>query len=218
MDRTIEGMPTGDYLWEKKGIVPILKVDKGLAAEADGVQLMKPIPGLDELLERAISKHIFGTKERSVIKSANKCGIQAIVDQQFEVGSQILSHELVPILEPEVDIKAADKAQCEVLLKEALFVGLAKLTEGQQVMIKITIPTVDDFYADLIAHPKVMRVVALSGGYTQKEANRLLARNHGLTASFSRALADGLSAQQDDAVFNKVLQDSVKAIYKASIT
>lgn len=215
MDREIEGKKTGDYLWDVKGIVPFLKVDKGLAAEENGVQLMKPMPGLDDLLKRAVERHIFGTKMRSVIKKASREGIKAIVDQQFEIGEKISKAGLVPIIEPEVDIHIADKAEAEAILKEEILKHLEKVEEP--VMLKLSIPSKDNFYEELIQHPKVMRVVALSGGYSRDEANELLARNHGLIASFSRALAEGLSAQQSDAEFNAMMKDSVDRIYAASI-
>lgn len=215
MDREIEGKKTGDYLWDVKGIVPFLKVDKGLAAEENGVQLMKPMPGLDDLLKRAVERHIFGTKMRSVIKKASREGIKAIVDQQFEIGEKISRAGLVPIIEPEVDIHIADKAEAEAILKEEILKHLEKVEKP--VMLKLSIPSKDNFYEELIRHPKVMRVVALSGGYSRDEANELLARNHGLIASFSRALAEGLSAQQSDAEFNAMMKDSVDKIYAASI-
>lgn len=215
MDREIEGKKTGDYLWDVKGIVPFLKVDKGLAAEENGVQLMKPMPGLDDLLKRAVERHIFGTKMRSVIKKASREGIKAIVDQQFEIGEKISKAGLVPIIEPEVDIHITDKAEAEAILKEEILKHLEKVEKP--VMLKLSIPSKDNFYEELIRHPKVMRVVALSGGYSRDEANELLARNHGLIASFSRALAEGLSAQQSDAEFNAMMKDSVDKIYAASI-
>lgn len=215
MDREIEGKKTGDYLWDVKGIVPFLKVDKGLAAEENGVQLMKPMPGLDDLLKRAVERHIFGTKMRSVIKKASREGIKAIVDQQFEIGEKISKAGLVPIIEPEVDIHIADKAEAEAILKEEILKHLEKVEKP--VMLKLSIPSKDNFYEELIQHPKVMRVVALSGGYSRDEANELLARNHGLIASFSRALAEDLSAQQSDAEFNAMMKDSVDRIYAASI-
>jgi fructose-bisphosphate aldolase class I len=218
MDREIAGKPVATFLWEEKGIIPILKVDKGLAAEADGVQLMKAAPDLDKLLERAAKKGIFGTKERSVIKEPNKAGIKAIAAQQFEWAKQILAHGLVPILEPEVDIKSANKAECEKILKQELLAGLDTLKEGQQVIFKLTIPDQDDFYADLVKHPKVLRVVALSGGYTRDDACAKLSRNHGMIASFSRALTEGLTAQQSDGEFDKALKAAVDKIYHASIT
>ncbi len=218
MDRTIDGMFTADYLWEKKGVVPFLKVDKGLAGLENGVQLMKPIPDLNDLLKRAVDKHIFGTKMRSVIKEANPEGIRKVVEQQFEIGKQILAMGLVPIIEPEVDIHSADKVKSEQLLKEEIAKQLSLLDKDAKVMLKLSIPTEDDFYRDLIDNPHVARVVALSGGYDQKEANERLARNHGLIASFSRALAEGLTAQQTDEEFNAMLSRSVQSIYEASLT
>lgn len=218
MDRDIEGKPTPTYLWEVKNVVPFLKVDKGLAEEKDGVQLMKPIPNLDALLDRAKAKNVFGTKMRSVIKQANPAGIDAIVRQQFDIAKQILAKGLVPIIEPEVDIKAPDKEKCEELLKAGLLKHLNELEPNQLVMLKLTIPSKDNFYADVIAHKNVLRVVALSGGYTREEANAKLARNNGMTASFSRALVEGLKAQQSDAEFNAALDASIESIYRASIT
>jgi fructose-bisphosphate aldolase class I len=218
MDRDIEGQGAAEYLWNEKRVVPILKVDKGLADEADGVQLMKPMPDLDALLERAKQKGVFGTKMRSFIKDANKQGINAVVDQQFDVAQQILGHGLVPIIEPEVDIKSASKAEAEDLLKEAIVGRLGDVPDGQQVMLKLSIPTKDDFYADLIKHPKIARVVALSGGYSREEANERLARNHGMIASFSRALTEGLSAQQSDEEFDRTLDASIGSIAAASRT
>jgi len=218
MDRQIEGRDTAEFLWEVKGVVPFLKIDKGLEDEADGVQLMKPMPGLDALLERAVAKGVFGTKERSVIKLADPAGVQAIADQQFEVGRQVLSHGLVPILEPEVDIKSPQKAEAEALLKAALLAGLDTIPDGEQVMFKLTLPEEDGFYDDLVAQPKVAKVVALSGGYSRDEANERLARNKGVIASFSRALTEGLSAQQSDEEFDAALDASIKSIYEASIT
>jgi fructose-bisphosphate aldolase class I len=218
MDRDIEGHGAAEYLWNEKRVVPILKVDKGLADAADGVQLMKPMPDLDALLERATNKGVFGTKMRSFIKDANKSGINAVVDQQFDVAQQILGHGLVPIIEPEVDIKSASKAEAEDLLKEAIVGRLGDVPEGQQVMLKLSIPTKDDFYADLIKHPKVARVVALSGGYSRDEANERLARNHGMIASFSRALTEGLTAQQSDDEFDRTLDQSIESISAASQT
>jgi len=218
MDRDIDGKPTPTYLWNVKGVVPFLKVDKGLADEKDGVQLMKPIPGLDALLKRAKAKDVFGTKMRSVIKQANKAGIDAVVKQQFELAKQILAAGLVPIIEPEVDIKAPNKAGAEELLKAAITKELAALKPDQKVMLKLTIPDKDDFYTDLIKNKNVLRVVALSGGYTRDDANRRLARNHGMTASFSRALAEGLTAQQSDKQFNDAFDKSIESIYQASIT
>jgi fructose-bisphosphate aldolase, class I len=218
MDRDIEGQGAAEYLWNEKRVVPILKVDKGLADEADGVQLMKPMPDLDALLERANGKGVFGTKMRSFIKDANKSGINAVVDQQFDVAQQILGHGLMPIIEPEVDIKSSSKAEAEDLLKEAIVGRLGDVPEGQQVMLKLSIPTKDDFYADLIKHPKVARVVALSGGYSREEANERLARNHGMIASFSRALTEGLSAQQSEDEFDRTLDQSIASIVAASRT
>ena len=218
MDRDIEGKPTPTYLWDVKGVVPFLKVDKGLAEEQDGVQLMKPIGGLDALLKRAKSKNVFGTKMRSVIKQANAAGIEAIAKQQFEIGKQILAAGLVPIIEPEVDIKTPNKDKAEELLKAAILKELNGLTPDQRVMLKLTIPDKDNLYADLIKHDKVLRVVALSGGYSRDEANKRLARNNGMTASFSRALAEGLTAQQSDQEFTAALDASIESIYRASIT
>ena len=218
MDRDIEGKPTPTYLWDVKGVVPFLKVDKGLAEEKDGVQLMKPIGGLDALLKRAKAKNVFGTKMRSVIKQANAAGIDANVKQQFEIAKQILAAGLVPIIEPEVDIKTPNKDKAEELLKAAILKELDGLAPDQRVMLKLTIPDKDNLYTDLIKHPKVLRVVALSGGYSRDEANKRLARNTGMTASFSRALAEGLTAQQSDAEFNAALDASIESIYRASIT
>lgn len=218
MDRDIEGQPTPTYLWKVKNVVPFLKVDKGLAEERDGVQLMKPIPGLDALLARAKQKDVFGTKMRSVIKQADPAGVAAIAKQQFEIGAQILAAGLVPIIEPEVDIHTPNKDQAEELLEAAIEKELGGLNPEQKIMLKLTIPTKDDLYARLIAHPNVLRVVALSGGYSREEACKLLARNHGMTASFSRAFAEGLSAQQSDAQFNATLDQSIESIYSASIT
>jgi fructose-bisphosphate aldolase class I len=218
MDRSIEGQPTADYLWNVKRVVPFLKVDKGLQPEKDGVQLMKPMPGLAALLDKGKTKHIFGTKMRSVIQRANQAGIQSIVRQQFEVADRIIDTGLVPIVEPEVDIHCPQKAQAEALLKEALLEKLNGLPAGQQVMLKLTLPEQPDFYADFVRHPKVVRVLALSGGYTQEEANARLRKNHGVVASFSRALLEGLSVHQTDADFNAMLDASVRRIYEASIT
>ncbi|HHV20659.1 MAG TPA: fructose bisphosphate aldolase [Propionibacterium sp.] len=218
MDRSIEDLDTAKYLWEKKNVVPILKVDKGLADETDGMQLMKPMPQLDELLDRAVEKGIFGTKMRSVISAASASGIKANVDQQFEVGAAILAKGLVPIIEPEVSINADDKVQIENILLEEIAAHLDKVPSEQQVMLKLTIPTQANLYAPLIAHPRVMRVVALSGGYSREESNKLLAENRGLIASFSRALTEGLSAQQSDKEFDDVLAESIDSIYQASIT
>jgi len=218
MDRDFGGKPAADYLWNTKGVVPFLKIDKGLADEANGVQLMKPMPTLDDLLKKAKSKGIFGTKERSVIKSNNADGIKAVVKQQFEVARQVLSHGLVPIVEPEVDIKNPDKKGSEAVLKKEILAELDKLPANQQVMLKLTIPDVDNFYAELIKHPRVLKVVALSGGYSRDEANKRLARQNGMIASFSRALSEGLTAQQSDAEFNKALDTAVQSIYDASKT
>lgn len=218
MDRQVEGVDTATYLWETKGIVPILKVDKGLAEESDGVKLMKPMPDLDALLDRAVTKGIFGTKMRSFIAGANPVGIKANVDQQFEIGGRIGHKGLIPIIEPEVDIKAADKAEAEAILKTELLSHLDALPKECPVMLKLTIPSEDDLYADVIAHPNVMRVVALSGGYSRDEANQRLARNHGLIASFSRALTEGLNVQQSDEDFDQLLATSIDSIYQASIT
>jgi fructose-bisphosphate aldolase class I len=218
MDRSIENQLTADYLWNVKQVVPFLKVDKGLDAEKDGVQLMKPMPTLAALLDKARSKRIFGTKMRSVIKKADPAGVKNVVRQQFEVAGQILGAGLVPIVEPEVDIHCPEKTKAETLLKAAILEKLDALPAGQQVMLKLTLPEQPDFYTDCVRHPKVARVVALSGGYTRDEANDRLRRNHGVVASFSRALLDGLSAQQTDAEFNKVLGASIQSIYDASIT
>ena len=218
MDRTIEGVGTAEYLWTRTSVVPFLKVDKGLADEADGVQLMKPMPDLAALLARAGEHGVFGTKMRSVIKLANPTGIDAVVDQQFEVGRQILGAGLVPIIEPEVDIHSPEKQAAEEILKGSILANLAALPDGQEIMLKLTLPSIDDYYLDLVEHPKVLRVVALSGGYSREEADRLLRRNHGVIASFSRALTEGLSAQQSDAEFNATLDATIQSIYDASIT
>ena len=217
MDRKIEGMWTADYLWEKKGIVPILKVDKGLAPEKNGVQLMNPIPNLDSLLDRAIERNIFGTKMRSVIKSANPEGIRQIIQQQFDYGKQIIEKGLIPIIEPEVDINSPDKSESERIMKEEILKHLNSLPKDDFIMLKLSIPTEDNFYAELINHPQVMRVVALSGGYTREEAVKALKKNHGLIASFSRALVEGLNDKQTDEEFNETLESSIKEIYEASI-
>lgn len=217
MDRSIEGKPSATFLWEDKGVVPLLKIDKGLAEEADGVQLMKPMPTLDELLARGVKNGIFGTKERSVIGAANPTGIAAVVAQQFEVGKQVLSHGLIPIIEPEVTISITDKAEAENLLRDELTKNLDALPDGQQIMLKLTLPTVANHYRSLVDHPKVMRVVALSGGYSRDEANALLAQNSGVIASFSRALTEGLSAQQSDEEFNATLDKSIQSIFDASV-
>ena len=217
MDRKVEGLYTADYLWQKKNVVPFLKVDQGLAPLEGGVQRMKPIDGLDALLERAVKRNMFGTKMRSVVKQAAPEGIAAVVEQQFALGKQILQAGLTPIIEPEVDIHSADKAQSEALLKERLLKHLDALPEGTSVMLKLSIPSEDGFYTDLIHHPRVLRAVALSGGYSRAEANERLARNPGLIASFSRALAEGLTAAQTDEQFNDTLAASIRSIYAASI-
>jgi fructose-bisphosphate aldolase class I len=218
MDRSFGGKPAADYLWNDKKVVPFLKIDKGLADEANGVQLMKPMPTLDDLLKKAKSKGIFGTKERSVIKQNNPEGIKAVVKQQFEVAKQVLAHGLVPIVEPEVDIKNPDKKGSEDVLKKEILAELDKLPANQQVMLKLTIPEVDNLYADLVKHPRVLKVVALSGGYSREEANKRLAKQNGMIASFSRALSEGLTAQQSDADFNKSLDTAIESIYQASKT
>ncbi len=218
MDRQIEGKGSAQFLWEEKNVVPFLKVDKGLENEANGVQLMKPMPGLDDLLARAKGLGVFGTKMRSVIKTANKEGIQAIVDQQFEIGLQICAAGLVPILEPEVDIHSPSKAEAEDMLKAALLERLGKLSPDQLVMFKVTLPETAGFYQECIDHPNVVRVVALSGGYSREEANDRLAKNHGMIASFSRALSEGLSAKQSADEFNSMLDESVGSIFEASKT
>jgi fructose-bisphosphate aldolase, class I len=217
MDRQIEGVPSATYLWETKGVVPFVKVDKGLADESDGVQVMKPMPDLDALLERANANNVFGTKMRSVIAQANADGITAVVDQQFEVGNQILDAGLVPILEPEVDIHSPDKAESEALLRDGIAERLDRIPGDRKVMLKLSIPTEDGFYTPLIDHPRVLRVVALSGGYSRDEANERLARNPGLIASFSRALLGELSANQSDEQFNATLQTAIDTIHAASI-
>ena len=217
MDREVDGMPTAQFLWERKGIVPFLKIDKGLAEAANGVQMMKPMPDLDALLSRAVKKGIFGTKERSVIGAAKPEGIAAIVAQQFEVGRQVLSHGLMPILEPEVTITIPDKAEAEDILLAGLLKGLEGLPVGQEVMFKLSLPTKANLYKPLVDHPKVMRVVALSGGYSRDEANALLAKNTGVIASFSRGLSEGLSAQQSDDEFNATLDKAIQSIYDASV-
>jgi fructose-bisphosphate aldolase class I len=218
MDRKIDGQWTADYLWEKKNIVPFLKVDKGLADLINGVQLMKPISNLEELLTRAVEKNVFGTKMRSVIKEANAEGIREVVEQQFAVGKQIFTKGLVPIIEPEVDIYSTDKEKSEEILKAEIQKHLNLLDKNVKVMLKLSIPTVNDFYTDLMSDPHVVRVVALSGGYSEEEANAKLTQNHGLIASFSRALSEGLSAGQSDDEFNQKLDKTIKAIYAASIT
>lgn len=218
MEREIEGLGSAEYLWQRKRVVPFLKVDKGLADEQDGVRLMKPIPDLDEQLARALAHGVFGTKMRSVVRHADEKGIAAVLDQQFAFGDRILDAGLMPILEPEVDIHAPDKKEAEELLRAGIVARLPSLPAGQQVMLKLSIPSVPDFYTDLIADPRTLRVVALSGGYSRDDADRLLAENHGLIASFSRALLEGLTAQQSQAEFDTTLDRSVAAIYAASTT
>jgi fructose-bisphosphate aldolase, class I len=217
MDRTIEGRPSADYLWNVKNVVPFLKIDKGLNEEKDGAQTMKPMPGLDELLDRAVENGVFGTKERSVIKLPG-AGLDAVVAQQFEVAQQVLAKGLVPIIEPEVDINSPQKAAAEDQLKAALLDGVNKLGDDQAVMLKLTLPDTDNLYSELVAHPKVVRVVALSGGYNRDEACEKLARNHGVIASFSRALTEGLTAQQSEQEFNATLDAAIAEIAKASST
>ena len=216
MDRDIDGMPTAQYLWEKRGVVPFLKVDKGLADAADGVKLMKPMPDLDALLERAVAKGVLGTKMRSVIDAANAKGIAAVVDQQFEIGRQILGHGLVPIIEPEVTISIADKAEAEDILLAEITRHLDSVPAGKQIMLKLTLPTKPNLYKPLIDDPRVMRVVALSGGYSRDDANAMLAKNTGMIASFSRALTEGLSAGQNDAEFDAMLGSAIDGIFEAS--
>lgn len=218
MEREVEGKLTADYLWEEKHILSILKVDKGLAPAKNGAQCMKPIPGLDELLERAKERHIFGTKMRSVIKEANEAGIRAVVEQQFELGVRIAEAGLVPILEPEIDIFSADKGESERIMKGYLKEHLAKLDDSIRIMFKLSIPDVDGFYSDIMEDAHVVRVVALSGGYKRDEANEKLARNPGLIASFSRALTQGLNVDQTEQEFNKMLEESIDSIYRASVT
>ena len=218
MDRQIGGKGSAEFLWADKHVVPFLKVDKGLADEADGVQLMKPIPGLGELCERAVGLGVFGTKMRSVVKLANRSGVEAIVDQQFEVAKEILAAGLVPIIEPEVDIHSPEKQAAESLLRERIATQLDALADDQPVMLKLSIPSVDDFYTPLITHPKVLRVVALSGGYPRDEANERLSLQHGMIASFSRALTEGLSAGQSDDEFDATLGATIDSIFAASIT
>lgn len=217
MDREVEGLPTATYLWEKKQIVPFLKVDKGLAEEDNGVQVMKPIPGLDGLLNRAKDAGVFGTKMRSVIKLANAEGIKEVADQQFDTAKQIIAHGLVPIVEPEVDINSPQKAEAEDLLKAEILQNLDNLNDGQMIMLKLTLPETAGFYQELADHSRVLKVVALSGGYSRDEANAKLAQNKGVIASFSRALTEGLSAQQTDEEFNRILHTSIQSIYDASI-
>jgi len=218
MNRQIEGRDTGDYLWSVKNVVPFIKVDKGLADEADGAQVMKPMPGLDALLARAVEKGMFGTKMRSVIKLADKAGVNAVVDQQFEIGHQILDAGLVPIIEPEVDIHSPQKAEAEDLLKTAIGTHLERLPSDRYVMLKLTLPDEDNFYREFVEHPRVLRVVALSGGYSREEANERLARNHGVVASFSRALTEGLHADQSEEEFDATLDKAIRSIYEASLT
>jgi fructose-bisphosphate aldolase class I len=218
LDRDIEGKSTANFLWEDENVVPFLKIDKGLADEADGVQLMKPNPGLDALLEKAKAQNVFGTKMRSVIKSANAVGIARLVEQQFEVGKQIIAAGLTPIIEPEVDINAPDKAEAEVLLRDELLANLEKLNSDQLVMFKLTLPERAGFYKACQDHPNMVKMVALSGGYSREEANRRLAENQGMIASFSRALTEGLSYQQSDDEFNSMLDSSIETIYQASCT
>ena len=218
MEREIQGRPSVRYLWEEKNVVPFLKVDKGLAAEEDGARMMKPMPGLDPLLARAKENGVFGTKMRSVVNLANPAGVQAVVDQQFEIGRRILDAGLVPIIEPEIDIHSPEKERAEVLLKDALLTCLDTLGPGRKVMLKLTLPERDDFYAECVKHPGVLRVAALSGGYTREEANARMRRNHGVIASFSRALTEGLTAQQTDEEFDVMLDSSVASIYEASKT
>ncbi|TRZ39765.1 fructose bisphosphate aldolase [Niallia circulans] len=217
MDRKIDGEYTADYLWKQKGIVPFLKVDKGLADLSDGVQLMKPMPNLNDLLKRAVNRNIFGTKMRSVIKEANSNGIKKVVDQQFEIGKQIIEMGLVPIIEPEVDINSTDKEAIEKILKEELLTKLSTLEDNEKVILKVSIPTANNFYSDLLEDPHVVRIVALSGGYSQMDANQKLALNQGLIASFSRALAEGLTVSQSNEEFDSLLAKSIKGIYEASV-
>ena len=218
MDREIEGKPSARYLWEEKNVVPFLKVDKGLAPEEDGAQVMKPMPELDSLLARAKGNGVFGTKMRSVIKLANPDGVKAVVDQQFEIGRHIVEAGLVPIIEPEVDIHSPEKEQAEALLKDAMLAHLDALGPEQKVMLKLTLPERENFYAECVNHPNVLRVAALSGGYTREEANARMTRNHGVIASFSRALTEGLTAQQSDDEFNAMLDSSIASIFDASRT
>ncbi len=218
MDRDIDGMGSAEYLWTVKKVVPFLKVDQGLAQEVGGAQVMKPMPDLDALLKRATAKGVFGTKMRSVIKLANPAGVDAVADQQFEIGKRILAAGLVPIIEPEVDIHSPEKAEAEALLKAAILRNLESLPKGQQIMLKLTLPDKDGFYSELVQHAKVLKVVALSGGYTREEANAKLRRNPGVVASFSRALTEGLSAQQTDEQFDAMLDESIGSIFEASMT
>nr|WP_319250563.1 fructose bisphosphate aldolase [uncultured Celeribacter sp.] len=217
MDRDVAGKPTSKFLWEEKGIVPFLKIDKGLEAEANGVQLMKPMPGLDDLLARAFDLGVFGTKERSVINAANPEGIKAVVDQQFEVGEQVIKAGLMPILEPEVTITIADKAEAEAILRDEILKHLDAMDDSKQVMLKLSLPSEANFYKPLVDHPRVLKVVALSGGYARNEANEILSQNTGMIASFSRALSEGLNAKQSDAEFDATLKAAVDSIHAASI-
>jgi len=216
LERDIDGIPSAQYLWGKKRVVPFLKVDKGLAEEANGVQLMKPMPGLDELLAKANQQNVFGTKMRSVVKLANKAGVDAVVAQQFEVAKQILAAGLMPIIEPEVDINSPEKADAEGLLKAAIVTELAALEDGVKVMLKLTIPSTDNFYKELVEHPSVLKVVALSGGYVRDVANKMLSANDGMIASFSRALTEGVSAQQSEQEYTQTLDAAIESIYQAS--
>jgi len=218
MDRSIEGLGSAEYLWQRKHVVPFLKVDNGLADEVDGVQLMKPIPQLGARIESANRHGVFGTKMRSVINLANSSGIRSIVAQQFEFGKEIIAGGLVPIIEPEVNIKSAEKQEAEVILKQELLEFVASLSADQNIMLKLSLPTEADLYKELVAHPRVVRVVALSGGYSRDEANALLSKNHGVIASFSRALTEGLTAQQSDSEFNAALDRTIQSIYEASLT
>ena len=216
LERSIEGMPSAQFLWENKNVVPFLKVDKGLADEENGVQVMKPMPALDELLAKANAQNVFGTKMRSVVKLANAAGIHAVVDQQFEVGKQIIAAGLVPIIEPEVDINSPEKARAEALLRDAILQQLDALSTDQNVMLKLTLPSESNFYAALVAHPRVLKVVALSGGYNREDANKMLSENVGMIASFSRALTEGVSAQQTDSEFDATLDKAIESIFQAS--
>lgn len=216
LDRDIEGMSSAHYLWQKKRVVPFLKVDKGLADEENGVQVMKPMPGLAALLAKAVAQDVFGTKMRSVVKLANHEGIKAVVEQQFEVGKEILAAGLVPIIEPEVDINSPEKAEAEALLKLEILAQLNMLDEGQEVMLKLTLPSENNFYKELVDHPRVLKVVALSGGYSRDDANAKLAENQGMIASFSRALTEGISAQQSEEEFEATLDNAIESIYQAS--
>lgn len=218
MDREIEGRGSADFLWNVKGVVPFLKCDKGLADEVDDAQVLKPMPDLDALLERGVAKGMFGTKMRSVVKAANPAGVNAVVDQQFEIGTRILGHGLMPIIEPEVDIHSPTKAEAEELLKSAILRNLEAVEDGAQVMLKLSLPSVDGFYTELVEHPKVLRVVALSGGYSRQDANAILTRQPGMIASFSRALTEGLSADQSEEEFDATLDETISSIVAASAT